>query len=182
MNTSQMLYEGNMRGTEAPTIATERLAQKFLKFFISKKRRPCCILSYGIFLFTSYNRWCLIWRSVHCALYQYNLVFYIFFVLLRFLLLQCLRSSLELMLPPKKCQYLFITNFIDCNDSNWKSTEQRDAKFGHDSSHDHLFTKKKKIHISFYLCNKLELSPQIYRCKLLILKIKISIQRLPNYR
>ena len=67
-----------------------------------------------------------------------------------------------------KCQYLFITNFIDCNDSNWKGTEREDAKFGHDSSHDHLFTKTRRKLYFFYFCNKLELSENIYRLKCII--------------
>ena len=80
--------------------------------------------------------------------------------------------AVELMRSPNKCQYLFITNFIDCNDSNSKTERNGgDAKFCHDSLHDHLFGQKEK-HFSL---------KSLQYHKIIFLKFKLQIDCVSMY-
>ena len=84
------------------------------------------------------------------------------------LLLYSPRLPFELMLPPTNVNIYLSQTLLIVTTPIEKARNERDAKFGHDSSHDHLFTKTRRKLYFFYFCNKLELSENIYRLKCII--------------
>ena len=104
-----------------------------------------------------------------CSIHSINVQsFLVRSFLIWLLLLYSTRLPFELMLPPTNVNIYLSQTLLIVTTSIEKARNERDAKFGHDSSHDHLFTKTRQKLYFFYFCNKLELSDNIYRLKCII--------------
>ena len=112
-----------------------------------------------------------------CSIHSINVQsFFLCSFLIRLLLLYSPRLSFELMLPPTNVNIYLSQTLLIVTTPIEKARNERDAKFGHDSSHDHLFTKTKRKLYFFYFCNKLELSENIYSLKRIIWLYKIILR------